>query len=210
MSLMPRHIHLIANKAFVRRNDFHARRFANDNGLDLRAFITNDLDHDRRAQAANFFVIRQREIQWPSQFAAGARVGTAAIPHAIKLFMSLVPRPTSLSPVSVSTNGSVCQSCPSTGTTSVWPDGTIPPSLAGPKRFKDSPWSLGRSKRDGNLHRVSLRSPLHSPREVSYRCLCRAMRRSRTQVPPCSILDVIESWERASRCSYKPFTHDQK
>src|SRR5690606_2269999 len=53
--------------------------------------------------------------------------GTRASPAAIKPFMSQVPRPYNLPSRSVKANGFVSHCCPSTGTTSVWPDKTMPP-----------------------------------------------------------------------------------
>src|SRR5579859_3699763 len=56
----------------------------------------------------------------------------------MKPFMSQAPRPNSLSPRISGWNGSLDHSWPSTGTTSVWPDNTVPPSRSGPsvaKRF---------------------------------------------------------------------------
>ena len=58
--------------------------------------------------------------------------GTNASPVAEKLFMSVTPRPWTLSPTGVAVNGSVSHGCPSTGTTSVWPDSTMPPVSALP------------------------------------------------------------------------------
>ena len=46
--------------------------------------------------------------------------------------MSQAPRPYRRSSTMVAVNGSVAQSCPSTGTTSVWPDSTMPPATSGP------------------------------------------------------------------------------
>ena len=46
--------------------------------------------------------------------------------------MSQVPRPYSRPSRSVSTHGSLDHGWPSTGTTSVWPERTTPPSTAGP------------------------------------------------------------------------------
>ena len=48
--------------------------------------------------------------------------------------MSVTPRPWTRSPRCVATNGSVSQGWPSTGTTSVWPESTIPPVVALPSR----------------------------------------------------------------------------
>lgn len=53
--------------------------------------------------------------------------GTSASDAAMKPFMSHVPRPYSLPSRTSGANGSLLQRCPSTGTTSVWPDSTIPP-----------------------------------------------------------------------------------
>jgi len=58
--------------------------------------------------------------------------GTNASTQAIYPFMSAVPRPNSLPSRSVSVNGGRLQGCPSTGTTSVCPDSTIPGSSTGP------------------------------------------------------------------------------
>ncbi|CFW29294.1 Uncharacterised protein [Bordetella pertussis] len=44
----------------------------------------------------------------------------------MKPFMSAVPRPWRRPSFSVRQNGSVVHGCPSTGTTSVWPDSTMP------------------------------------------------------------------------------------
>ena len=55
-------------------------------------------------------------------------------PTAEKLFMSVTPRPYSRSSRRVATNGSVSHGWPSTGTTSVWPERTMPPSVALPSR----------------------------------------------------------------------------
>ena len=51
---------------------------------------------------------------------------------ASKPFMSLVPRPWSRPPRSARRKGSLVQSCPSTGTTSVCPESTTPPGTFGP------------------------------------------------------------------------------
>ncbi len=59
---------------------------------------------------------------------SGARANAAAM----KPFMSEVPRPKSLPPRSTTVKGSVSQGWPSTGTTSVWPDSTMPPAMSGP------------------------------------------------------------------------------
>ncbi len=61
-----------------------------------------------------------------------ASSGKRARMTAMKLFMSAVPRPNSLPSAARSANGSLCQSWPSTGTTSVWPDSMMPPMPGGP------------------------------------------------------------------------------
>ncbi|KAF5225924.1 hypothetical protein ECC02_000853 [Trypanosoma cruzi] len=51
---------------------------------------------------------------------------------AMNPFMSHVPRPYSFPSRSVSVNGSLFHFCPSTGTTSVWPERMMPPSVTPP------------------------------------------------------------------------------
>ncbi len=70
--------------------------------------------------------------------------GTSASAAAMKLFMSQTPRPTRRSSTSMACQGSESHGWPSTGTTSVWPDSTMPPSIGGPmvaKRFAFLPES---------------------------------------------------------------------
>ena len=57
-------------------------------------------------------------------------VGSSARLVPMKPFMSQVPRPYSRPSRITGLNGSVVQFWPSTGTTSVWPDSTMPPSVA--------------------------------------------------------------------------------
>ena len=56
--------------------------------------------------------------------------GTSARLAAMKPFMSQASRAYSLPAFSVSLKGSLDHFCPSTGTTSVWPDSAIPPWVA--------------------------------------------------------------------------------
>ncbi len=48
--------------------------------------------------------------------------------------MSVTPRPYRRPSLTVTVNGSVSHGWPSTGTTSVWPDSTMPPCVALPSR----------------------------------------------------------------------------
>ncbi|KAL7711275.1 hypothetical protein N2W54_000976 [Lotmaria passim] len=58
------------------------------------------------------------------------KVGTSASTTARKPFMSHAPRPYSLPSLSTIVKGSESHFWPSTGTTSVWPDSTMPPCVA--------------------------------------------------------------------------------
>ena len=60
--------------------------------------------------------------------------GTSASTVATKPFMSAAPRPCRRPSRSTQTNGSLDQSWPSTGTTSVWPDSTRPGAIRRPDR----------------------------------------------------------------------------
>ena len=63
---------------------------------------------------------------------AALKCGTMARQTARKPFMSQVPRPKSRPSRAVSAKGSLVQAWPSTGTTSVWPESTMPPAISGP------------------------------------------------------------------------------
>ena len=73
--------------------------------------------------------------------------GTSASAMAQKPFMSQVPRPCRRPARSARRKGSLVQSWPATGTTSVWPERTTPPATGGPtraRRLAFSPVSSGR------------------------------------------------------------------
>ena len=62
-----------------------------------------------------------------------------------KLFISAVPRPNTRSFLRTVEKGSVAQSCPSTGTTSVCAERTHPPFVLGPtlaSKLALFPWAL--------------------------------------------------------------------
>ncbi len=63
---------------------------------------------------------------------ASSMAGTAARQIASKPFMSTAPRPMARPFSTRSRKGSPLHSWPSTGTQSVWPDRTTPPSVFGP------------------------------------------------------------------------------
>jgi hypothetical protein len=56
--------------------------------------------------------------------------GSIASATPMKPFMSQAPRPKSLPSRTVGSKGSLSQSWPLTGTTSVWPESTMPPCVA--------------------------------------------------------------------------------
>ena len=91
-------------------------------------------DEAAHADAADLLVVGQRIVDRLGQGPRRTNSGTNARPTARKLFMSVTPRPTSLSSRSVTSKGGVSHGCPSTGTTSVWPDRTMPPVVALPSR----------------------------------------------------------------------------
>ncbi len=110
--------------------------------------------------------------------------GTSASEPAMKPFMSQLPRPYRRPSFSTSLNGSVLQSWPSTGTTSVWPDRTMPPcwlpSWAGrvAKRLAlvrsglcashaSTPWPLSQSRTVSMRARLELRLVVSKPTSVS-------------------------------------------
>ena len=75
----------------------------------------------------------QDKARWMGDVSPALRkCGTSARQTARKPFMSQVPRPKRRSSRAVSSKGSLVQGWPSTGTTSVWPDSTMPPAMAGP------------------------------------------------------------------------------
>ncbi len=71
--------------------------------------------------------------KWTGRVSPAASIaGTRDRPVAMKPFMSAEPRPCRRPSRSVSVQGSLLQSWPSTGTTSVCPDSTTPPATSGP------------------------------------------------------------------------------
>ena len=118
--------------ALVRDDELHAGRLADDAAQRLDAARDDVVDQPPHADAADLLVVGQREMQRPREAAAHGTPGTIARPVAEKLFMSVTPRPTTRSPISVASNGSVSHGWPSTGTTSVCPDNTMPPVVALP------------------------------------------------------------------------------
>ena len=129
-----RRVHLVAAHAaaeallaLVRDDQAHPGRLTDDAARRLDSSRNDVRQQPAHADAADLFVVRQREMQRAVE-ARGARIrGTNASPMAEKLFMSVAPRPYSRSPLTVAVNGSESQGWPSTGTTSVWPERTMPP-----------------------------------------------------------------------------------
>ena len=118
--------------AFMRVGDLHHRRLADDHRAGARQVLAEAADEIERAFATRLFVIAQENMDRPPQ--AGRLEAWESSPARWRrnpsCRRSRAHRGGRRRCASV--KGSLVHFCPATGTTSVWPERTIPPSTIGP------------------------------------------------------------------------------
>ncbi len=131
MRLVAVHVGHHRHDALVRVGDLQFRGFADDDDprpRGLHAHSGNGVDH---AEAGRLFVIAQQDVDRPRQV---RRLHLRQQREDDGREGLHVHRPAAIGPAvgDAQREGSLVHACPVTGTTSVWPDNTTPPSFRGP------------------------------------------------------------------------------
>jgi hypothetical protein len=147
MHLVPMDVDVIGSAALVARDDAPFRRLPDDGERGLGHTFLHMFDHRRRADAADLLIPAEAQLQGPRH---AAPFGLHRRPDGERVEPLHVagPAPVELAVLLDDRERIVSQSCPSVGTTSVWPDRTPRrPQPRGRHGRRGSPYDRSRHSR---------------------------------------------------------------